>query len=102
MFGSPFAIGRTRLQGAVRFMRVLLWQTRVRRLAAADGVVLSAEYHHEYGNLLVKSIMVKLITRYALSEMAISAGTLVRRGESLGKEKLVRLDVQPDLTYILR
>lgn len=54
-------------------------------LAAAAGVVLSAEWHPEFGNMIDLDHGDGLTSRYAhLSRVDIKAGQLVRRGERLG------------------
>lgn len=54
-------------------------------VAAADGVVLSAEYHAEYGNMIDIDHGDGLTSRYAhMSRLAVKAGTLVKRGQEIG------------------
>jgi murein DD-endopeptidase MepM/ murein hydrolase activator NlpD len=54
-------------------------------VAAADGVVLSANYHPDYGNVVDVDHGDGLTTRYAhMSRLDTKAGTLVKRGERLG------------------
>lgn len=54
-------------------------------VVAADGVVLSAAYHAEFGNLVEVDHGEGLVSRYAhLSRVDVPAGKLVRRGEQLG------------------
>ena len=105
MYGSPFGYrtdpiaGRRAIHEGIDFVA----DTGTPVVAAADGVVLSAEYHHEYGNLIEIDHGQGLITRYAhLSEMAISAGTLVRRGESLGKVGSTGRSTGPHLHFEVR
>lgn len=53
--------------------------------ATADGVVVSAAYAGEYGNLLVLDHGFGLSTRYAhLSSFNVRAGATVRRGDVIG------------------
>lgn len=53
--------------------------------AAAGGVVVSAETHPAYGQLLELDHGNGLVTRYAhLSKMLVSQGDLVRRGQFIG------------------
>lgn len=54
-------------------------------VVAADGVVLSAAYHADYGNLVEVDHGDGLTSRYAhLSAMDVKAGTLIKRGEKIG------------------
>ena len=54
-------------------------------VVAADGVVLSAAYHPEYGNLIEVDHGEGLTSRYAhLSRMDVKAGSMVKRGELIG------------------
>ena len=54
-------------------------------VAAADGVVLVAAYHNEFGNLVEVDHGDGLLSRYAhLSRMNVKAGQMLRRGELIG------------------
>jgi murein DD-endopeptidase MepM/ murein hydrolase activator NlpD len=54
--------------------------------AAAGGVVQSADWHAEYGQLVVLDHGNGLATRYAhLSKVLVAPGDLVRRGQPIGK-----------------
>jgi len=54
-------------------------------VVAADGVVLSASYHPEYGNLIDVDHGDGLTSRYAhLSRIDVKAGALIKRGEQIG------------------
>lgn len=54
-------------------------------VVAADGVVLSAAYHPEYGNLIDVDHGDGLTSRYAhLSRLDVQAGALVKRGDRIG------------------
>jgi murein DD-endopeptidase MepM/ murein hydrolase activator NlpD len=51
-------------------------------VAAAGGVVVAAEYHHEYGNMLEIDHGNDLVTRYAhTSKILVKVGDIVRRGQ---------------------
>jgi len=53
--------------------------------AAASGVVLLAEYHHQFGNQIDIDHGDGLISRYAhLQQMDVKPGQMVRRGEQIG------------------
>lgn len=54
-------------------------------VAAADGVVLTAAYHNEFGNMIDIDHGDGLISRYAhLSRLNVKAGQMLRRGELIG------------------
>lgn len=51
-------------------------------VAAAGGVVIAAEYHHQYGNLLEIDHGNQIATRYAhASKLLAKVGDIVRRGQ---------------------
>lgn len=51
-------------------------------VAAAGGVVIAAEYHHEYGNMLEIDHGNNIVTRYAhTSKIVVNVGDIVRRGQ---------------------
>jgi murein DD-endopeptidase MepM/ murein hydrolase activator NlpD len=55
-------------------------------LAAADGVVVFAAFHPEFGNLVEINHGGERITRYAhMSALSVAAGEAVRRGQEVGK-----------------
>ena len=52
----------------------------------ADGVVIDARYHHEYGNMVTVSHGFGIQTRYAhLSQLLVRPGTSVTRGAVVGR-----------------
>ena len=54
-------------------------------VVAADGVVLAASYHNDYGNLIEVDHGDGLVSRYAhLSRMNAKAGQIVKRGDLIG------------------
>ena len=54
-------------------------------VAAADGVVLTAAYHPEFGNMIDVDHGDGLLSRYAhLSKMDVAESQIVRRGERIG------------------
>ncbi|MEN9481922.1 MAG: hypothetical protein RLZZ298_3317 [Pseudomonadota bacterium] len=54
-------------------------------VVAADGVVVNASYHNEFGNLIEVDHGDGLLSRYAhLSRMNVKASQLVKRGELIG------------------
>jgi len=51
-------------------------------MAAAGGVVIASEYHHEYGNMLEIDHGNDIVTRYAhTSKILVNVGDIVRRGQ---------------------
>lgn len=53
-------------------------------IAAAGGVVVAAEYHHEYGNMLEIDHGNGIVTRYAhASRLLAKVGDIVRRGQQI-------------------
>ena len=54
-------------------------------VVAADGVVLAASYHNDFGNLIEVDHGDGLVSRYAhLSRMNAKAGQIVKRGDLIG------------------
>ncbi|WP_136413197.1 M23 family metallopeptidase [Herbaspirillum sp. ST 5-3] len=53
-------------------------------VAAAGGVVISAEYHHQYGNMIDIDHGNDIVTRYAhTSRVYVKVGDIVRRGQRI-------------------
>ena len=51
-------------------------------VAAAGGVVIAAEYHHDYGNMLEIDHGNDIVTRYAhTSKILVNVGDIIRRGQ---------------------
>jgi murein DD-endopeptidase MepM/ murein hydrolase activator NlpD len=72
-------------------------------VAAADGVVISADYHSEFGNVIDIDHGDGLISRYAhLSKINIKAGSLVKRGELLGAVGTTGRSTGPHLHFEVR
>ena len=72
-------------------------------VAAAEGVVLSAVYHPEFGNVIDVDHGDGLVTRYAhLSRMDAQAGVLVRRGERIGAVGSTGRSTGPHLHFEVR
>lgn len=54
-------------------------------VAAAGGVVIAAEYHHQFGNMVEIDHGNDIVTRYAhCSRLGVKVGDIVRRGQHIG------------------
>ncbi len=72
-------------------------------IAAADGVVLSAAYHNDFGNMVEVDHGEGLTTRYAhLSRMGVKPGVLIKRGELLGAVGNTGRSTGPHLHFEVR
>lgn len=72
-------------------------------VVAADGVVLSAAYHPEYGNLIEVDHGEGLTSRYAhLSRMDVQAGSLIKRGTQIGAVGNTGRSTGPHLHFEVR
>jgi murein DD-endopeptidase MepM/ murein hydrolase activator NlpD len=53
-------------------------------IAAAGGVVIAAEYHHQYGNMIEVDHGNDIVTRYAhASRLLMNVGDIVKRGQHI-------------------
>ncbi|HEX6734986.1 MAG TPA: M23 family metallopeptidase [Azonexus sp.] len=72
-------------------------------VAAADGVVLVAEYHPEFGNMVDIDHGDGLTSRYAhLSRLDVAAGRLVMRGDEIGAVGNTGRSTGPHLHFEVR
>ncbi|MGB4064991.1 MAG: M23 family metallopeptidase [Azonexus sp.] len=72
-------------------------------VVAADGVVLSAAYHPEYGNLIEVDHGEGLTSRYAhLSRMDVQVGSLIKRGSQIGAVGTTGRSTGPHLHFEVR
>lgn len=85
--GSPFGrrtdpiVGSRAMHQGIDFNA----ETGTPVVVAADGVVLSATYHPDFGNIIDVDHGDGLVSRYAhLSRIDVKAGTLVKRGALVG------------------
>jgi murein DD-endopeptidase MepM/ murein hydrolase activator NlpD len=72
-------------------------------VAAADGVVLTASFHPEFGNMIDVDHGDGLTSRYAhLSKMDVSNSQIVRRGEKIGEIGTTGRSTGPHLHFEVR
>ena len=72
-------------------------------VVAADGVVLSANYHADYGNVIDVDHGDGLTSRYAhLSTVDVKPGMLVKRGEKIGAVGTSGRSTGPHLHFEVR
>lgn len=72
-------------------------------IAAADGVVLSAAYHGDFGNMVEIDHGDGLTTRYAhLSRLDVKPGGLLKRGEQIGAVGNTGRSTGPHLHFEVR
>ncbi|WP_415036513.1 M23 family metallopeptidase [Azonexus sp.] len=72
-------------------------------VAAADGVVLSASFHPEFGNVIDVDHGEGLTSRYAhLSKMDATVSQIVRRGEKIGEIGTTGRSTGPHLHFEVR
>lgn len=86
-YGSPFGPRSDPLAGVRAMHEGIDFNAEIGTpvVAAADGVVLAASFHPEFGNLIEVDHGEGLVSRYAhLSRMEVAAGTLIRRGQKIG------------------
>lgn len=85
--GSPFGHRSDPIAGARAMHEGIDFnaETGTPVVAAADGVVLSAAYHPDFGNVIDIDHGDGLVSRYAhLSRMDIKPASLVKRGQAIG------------------
>lgn len=69
-------------------------------LAAAGGVVVTQEYHQEYGNMIEIDHGNKLITRYAhASKVWVKKGDLIKRGQKIAEVGTTGRSTGPHLHF---
>jgi murein DD-endopeptidase MepM/ murein hydrolase activator NlpD len=72
-------------------------------VAAADGVVVIAEYHSEFGNMVDIDHGDGLTSRYAhLSRLDVATGRLIKRGEAIGVVGSTGRSTGPHLHFEVR
>ena len=103
--GSPFGhrsdpiLGQRSMHEGIDFNA----ETGTPVVAAADGVVLSAAYQNDFGNMIDVDHGDGLTTRYAhLSRMNVKQGSLVKRGEAIGAVGTTGRTTGPHLHFEVR
>jgi murein DD-endopeptidase MepM/ murein hydrolase activator NlpD len=72
-------------------------------MAAASGIVLSAEWHPEYGNLIEIDHGNEMTTRYAhASKLLVKAGEVVKRGQRIAEVGSTGRSTGPHLHFEVR
>lgn len=72
-------------------------------VAAADGVVVVAEFHPDFGNMIDIDHGAGLISRYAhLSRLDVAAGRLIKRGDEVGAVGNTGRSTGPHLHFEVR
>lgn len=72
-------------------------------MAAADGVILTAGYHPDYGNVIDIDHGDGLVSRYAhLSRIDVKGGALIKRGEQIGALGSTGRSTGPHLHFEVR
>jgi murein DD-endopeptidase MepM/ murein hydrolase activator NlpD len=72
-------------------------------VAAAGGVVITAEYHHEYGNMVEIDHGNDISTRYAhASKLVVKVGDIVKRGQHIADIGTTGRSTGPHLHFEVR
>lgn len=72
-------------------------------IAAAGGVVIAAEYHHDFGNMLEIDHGNDIVTRYAhASRLLVKVGDIVRRGQHIADVGSTGRSTGPHLHFEVR
>lgn len=105
ILGSPFGFRSDPFAGRLAMHEGLDFNapTGTPVVAAADGVVVTAEYSGDFGNMVEIDHGDGLISRYAhLSRFRLQAGRIVRRGEVLGEIGSTGRSTGPHLHFEVR
>lgn len=105
VFGSPFGFRSDPIAGLRSMHEGLDFsaETGTPVVVAADGVVLSANYHADYGNVIDVDHGDGLTSRYAhLSTVDVKPGMLVKRGEKIGAVGTSGRSTGPHLHFEVR
>lgn len=104
-FGSPFGYRIDPIAGLRSMHEGLDFsaETGAPVVVAADGVVLSTNYHADYGNVIDVDHGDGLTSRYAhLSSISVKPGALVKRGERIGAVGTSGRSTGPHLHFEVR
>jgi murein DD-endopeptidase MepM/ murein hydrolase activator NlpD len=72
-------------------------------IAAAGGVVIAAEYHHDFGNMVEVDHGNDIVTRYAhASRLLVKVGDIVRRGQHIADVGSTGRSTGPHLHFEVR
>jgi murein DD-endopeptidase MepM/ murein hydrolase activator NlpD len=72
-------------------------------IAAAGGVVIAAEYHHDFGNMVEVDHGNDIVTRYAhSSRLLVKVGDIVRRGQHIADVGSTGRSTGPHLHFEVR
>jgi murein DD-endopeptidase MepM/ murein hydrolase activator NlpD len=72
-------------------------------VAAANGVVISAQFHYQYGNVLDIDHGNDITTRYAhMSQFRVKVGDIVKRGQHIGEVGSTGRSTGPHLHFEVR
>ncbi len=78
-------------------------ETGTRIIASAGGVVVTAEYHPQYGNMIEIDHGNDFSSRYAhMSKLDVKAGQIVRRGQTIGASGNTGRSTGPHLHFEVR
>jgi murein DD-endopeptidase MepM/ murein hydrolase activator NlpD len=105
VFGSPFGYRSDPIAGLRSMHEGLDFSAEAGTpvVVAADGVVLSANYHADYGNVIDVDHGDGLTSRYAhLSSVDVKPGMLVKRGEKIGAVGTSGRSTGPHLHFEVR
>lgn len=103
--GSPFGQRTDPIVGARAMHEGIDFNAEVGTpvVAAAEGVVLSASFHPDFGNLVEIDHGEGLVSRYAhLSRIDVQSGILIKRGERLGALGSTGRSTGPHLHFEVR
>lgn len=103
--GSPFGVRNDPLAGSRAMHEGIDFNAEIGTpvMAAADGVVLSTNFHPEFGNVVDVDHGDGLVSRYAhLSRIDARAGSIIKRGEPIGAVGTTGRSTGPHLHFEVR
>jgi murein DD-endopeptidase MepM/ murein hydrolase activator NlpD len=105
VFGSPYGYRQDPIAGGRAMHEGIdfIAQPGTPIVAAADGVIVAAEYHAEFGNMIDIDHGEGLVSRYAhLSTLDVRAGALIKGGERIGAVGSTGRSTGPHLHFEVR